>query len=42
MVIKGDWLQWFKKSGVATGPSHQLASELHRQIIRKFKRRKLY
>ena len=29
-------------SGVATGPSYQLANELHRQIIRKFKRRKVY
>ena len=29
-------------SGVATGPSYQLANELHKQIIRKFKRRKVY
>ena len=29
-------------SGVATEPNHQLANELHRQIIRKFKRRKAY
>ena len=29
-------------SGVATGPNYQLANELHRQIIRKFKRRKVY
>ena len=28
-------------SGVATGPNYQLANELHRQIIRKFKRRKV-
>ena len=28
--------------GVATGPNYQLANELHRQIIRKFKRRKVY
>ena len=30
------------ESGVATGPNYQLANELHRQIIRKFKRRKIY
>ena len=29
-------------SGVASGPNYQLANELHRQIIRKFKRLKLY
>ena len=29
-------------SGVATEPNYQLAKELHRQIIRKFKRRKVY
>ena len=29
-------------SGVATGPNYQLANELHRQIIRKFKRQKVY
>ena len=29
-------------SGVATDPNYQLANELHRQIIRKFKRRKVY
>ena len=29
-------------SGVATRPNYQLANELHRQIIRKFKRRKVY
>ena len=28
--------------GVATGPNYQLANELHRQIIRKFQRRKVY
>ena len=27
---------------VATEPNYQLLSKLHRQIIRKFKRRKLY
>ena len=30
------------ESGVATEPNYQLANELHRQIIRKFKRRKVY
>ena len=29
-------------SGAATKPNYQLANELHRQIIRKFKRRKVY
>ena len=29
-------------SGVATEPNYQLAIELHRQIIRKFKRRKVF
>ena len=29
-------------SGVATGPNYQLANELHKQIIRTFKRRKVY
>ena len=28
-------------NGVATEPNHQFANELHRQIIRKFKRRKV-
>ena len=30
------------ESGVATEPDYQLANELHKQIIRKFKRRKVY
>ena len=50
MVIKEDQLQWFtsfidKKSsgsGVAAEPNYQLVNELHRQIIRKFRRRKVY
>ena len=51
MVIKEDQHQWFtsfliKKysgSGVAvTEPDYQLANELHRQIIRKPKKRKVY
>ena len=29
-------------SGVAIGPNYQLANELHRQIIKNFKRRKVY
>ena len=29
-------------SGVASDPNYQLANELHWQIIRKFKRRKVY
>ena len=31
-----------KSSGVATMPNYQLANELHRQIIRNFKRGKVY
>ena len=50
MVIKEDKLQWFtsffdKKSsgsGMAKEPNQQLANELHKPIIRKFKKRKLY
>ena len=30
------------ETGVATEPNYQLANELHRQIIKKFKRRKVY
>ena len=36
---------WPKKSsgsGVGNEPNHQLASELYKQITRKFKRRKVY
>ena len=45
MVIKEDSLQWFtsfliKKS--ANEPNYQLANELHKPIIRKFKKRKVY
>ena len=29
-------------SGIATIPNYQLANELHRQIIKNFKRRKVY
>ena len=29
-------------SGVDAEPNYQLANELHRQIIRKFKKRKIY
>ena len=32
----------YSGSGVATRPNYQLANELHRQINRKFKRRKVY
>ena len=45
------WFNGWEKSSVAglnetpvadAGPNYQLANELHRQIIRKFKRRKVY
>ena len=50
MVIKEDQLQWFiiflikslKRSGIINEPNYQLASELHKPIIRKFKKRKFY
>ena len=29
-------------SGIATEPNDQLANELHKQIIKKFKKRKVY
>ena len=45
MVIKEDSLQWFtsfliKKS--ANEPNYQLANELHKPIIRKFRKTKVY
>ena len=47
MVIKVYYLQWFfdKKSsgsGTTTEPNYELANELHWQIIRKFKKRKVH
>ena len=51
MVIKEDQPQWFtsffdkNSSGsgaAATESNYQLANEFHRQIIRKFKKRKVY
>ena len=46
MVIKEDQLQWFfdkksKGSGIANEPNYQLANELHKPIIRKFKKRRV-
>ena len=31
-----------KGSGIINEPNHQLANELHKPIIRKFKKRKVY
>ena len=31
-----------KGSGIGNEPNHQLANELHKPIIRKFKKRKVY
>ena len=50
MVIKDGQLQWFtsfliKKSsgsGIANKQNYQLANELHKEIIQKFKKRKVY
>ena len=32
----------FSESGITSGPNYQLAEELHKPIIRKFKKRKIY
>ena len=48
--MKQDWLQWFTiffdknsaGSGAKSMPNQQLANELHKQIITKFKRRLVY
>ena len=47
MVIKQDQLQWFfdkksKESGIINESNYQLANELHKTIISKFKKRKVY
>ena len=50
MVIKDDQLQWFiiffvkksKGSGIINEPNYQLTNELHKPIITKFKKRKVY
>ena len=50
MVIREDQLQWFinffdknsKGSGIINEPNYQLANELHKSIIRKCKKRKVY
>ena len=50
MVIKEDQLQWFtsflikssKGSGIINEPNYQLANELHKPIIRKLKKEKVY
>ena len=47
MVIKQDQLQWFfdkksKERGIINESNYQLANELHKTIISKFKKRKVY
>ena len=42
MVYKLFDIKGSSGSGVVTEPNYQLANELHRQIIRKFKKRKVY
>ena len=46
MVIKEDKLQWYAsflmKNLLEMVPNYQLVNELHKQIIRKFNRRKVY
>ena len=41
MVIKEDQLQWFI-SFIINEPNDQLENELHKPIIRKFQKRKVY
>ena len=42
MVYKFFYKKSFSGSGVAIEPNYQLANELHKQIIRKFKKQKVY
>ena len=42
MVYKFFDKKGFSGSGIATEPIYQIAKQLHRQIIRKFKRRSVY
>ena len=45
MDIKEDWLLWFiiAGTGIKSMPQNkQLAGKLHKPIIRKFKKRKVY
>ena len=45
MVIKEDQLLWFTnliKSAILNESNYQLANELHKPIIKKFKKRKVY
>ena len=39
---KSTWLNKSSGSGMANEPNYQLANELHKPIIRKFKKRKVY
>ena len=39
---KSAWVDKSSGSGVDAEPNYQLASQLHRQVFRKFKRRKVY
>ena len=41
-MIQKFFEKYSEGSGVATEPNYQLANEFHKQIIRKFKRRKVY
>ena len=36
------WLNKSSGSGIANEPNYQLANELHKPIIRKFKKRRVY
>ena len=43
MDIKEDWFLWTAGSGIKSMPQNeQLAEDLHKPIIRKFKKRKVY
>ena len=50
IVVKEDYLQWLtsffgkksKGSGIVNEPNYQLANQLYKSIIRKFKKRKYF
>ena len=42
MIKKSDSLNKSSGSGVANEPNYQLSNELHKPIIRKFRKRKVY
>ena len=39
---KSTWINKTSRGGIVNEPNHQLVNELHKPIIRKFKKRKMY